>query len=96
VQYPKNRIKSFLLAPRHGFRLLAVCAVAIAVFDQASRHSPSIVLFPLTASYCLFGLGDLVYRRVWTVRTRGKAASGEAVRGEVHDGPPPSKMGDLL
>jgi hypothetical protein len=52
-----------LLAPRNGFRLLALCAVGIAVFDYASRRSPSIVLFPLAASYCLFGAVDTAYRR---------------------------------
>jgi len=63
VQYPKNKMKSMLLAPRNGFRLLALCAVGIAVFDYASRRSPSIVLFPLAASYCLFGVVDTAYRR---------------------------------
>ncbi len=95
VQYPKNRIKSLLLAPRHGFRLLAVIGVAIAVFDQASRHSPSIVLFPLAAAYCLFGIGDVVYRKVRSIRVKGRI-TGEGSASEIQAGPPPSKTGDLL
>lgn len=70
VQYPKNKMKSMILAPRNGFRLLALCAVGIAVFDYASRRSPSIVLFPLAASYCLFGAVDTAYRRF--IRHQGR------------------------
>jgi CDP-diacylglycerol--serine O-phosphatidyltransferase len=73
VQYPKNKMKSMILAPRNGFRLLVLCAVGIAVFDYASRRSPSIVLFPLAASYCLFGIADTTYRRF--VRRQPRAQS---------------------
>ena len=75
VQYPKNKMKSMLLAPRNGFRLLALCAVGIAVFDYASRRSPSIVLFPLAAFYCLFGIVDTAYRRF--VKKQGKVVTTE-------------------
>lgn len=69
-QYPKNKMKAMLLAPRNGFRLLALGAVGIAVFDYASRRSPSIVLFPLAACYCLFGIVDTTYRRI--VKRQGR------------------------
>ncbi|MCC6699617.1 MAG: CDP-diacylglycerol--serine O-phosphatidyltransferase [Candidatus Hydrogenedentes bacterium] len=75
IQYPKNKMKSMLLAPRNGFRLLALCAVGIAVFDYASRRSPSIVLFPLAAFYCLFGMVDTAYRRF--VKKQSKALPAE-------------------
>ncbi len=75
VQYPKNKMKSMLLAPRNGFRLLALCAVGIAVFDYASRRSPSIVLFPLAASYCLFGVVDTGYRRFIRHQARTQSES---------------------
>ncbi|MFA6240669.1 MAG: CDP-diacylglycerol--serine O-phosphatidyltransferase [Candidatus Hydrogenedentales bacterium] len=93
LRYPKDKMKSMVLAPRHGFRLLAICAVAIAIFDQASRHSPSIVLFPMAASYCLFGVVDGVYRRFFLAGGSSKAA-GEGISGTVAG--PPSKTGDIL
>ena len=78
IQYPKNKMKSMLLAPRNGFRLLALCAVGIAVFDYASRRSPSIVLFPLAASYCLFGVVDTGYRRFIRHQPRPQPAAPQA------------------
>lgn len=92
LRYPKDKMKSMVLAPRHGFRLLAICAVAIAIFDQASRHSPSIVLFPMAACYCLFGVVDGIYRRFFLAGGRSKAA-GEA---DSTSAGTPSKTGDLL
>ncbi len=77
VQYPKNKMKAMILAPRNGFRLLALCAVGIAVFDYASRRSPSIVLFPLAASYCLFGIVDTGYRRFIRHQARPQLSTGE-------------------
>ena len=88
VQYPKSKIKSLMLAPRLAIPMLALCAVAIAVFDQAIRKDPSIVLFPLTASYALFGIGDTAYRTF--IRRQASQPSG---------GPepsPPAKTGDAL
>ena len=58
VHYPKDKVKMFVLAPRHAFRMLAMCAVVIAIFHYASIHSPAIVLFPLGMTYVLFGIGD--------------------------------------
>ena len=86
VQYPKGRMKSLMLAPKTAIPMLALCAVAIAVFDQAIRKDPSIVLFPLTASYALFGIGDTLYRAF----VRRQATGG----GEPSS--PPAKTGDAL
>lgn len=71
VRYPKNRIKSMLLTPRYGFRFLVLVAVGIAVFDQARRYHPSIVLFPLAASYVVFGVADTFY---YKFQWRGSAS----------------------
>lgn len=93
VQYPKNKMKSLLLAPRMGFRILALCAVAIAVIDQARSSHPAVVLFPLAAAYCLFGIGDTVYRKLFRRVSLGTTGVG------AHGAPPPSppsKSGDLL
>ncbi len=98
VQYPKNKMKSMLLAPRNGFRLLALCAVGIAVFDYASRRSPSIVLFPLAASYCLFGIVDTGYRRFIKRQARGQADGESALSRPPLTQPPaspPSNIGDF-
>ncbi|GMW02861.1 MAG: putative CDP-diacylglycerol--serine O-phosphatidyltransferase [Candidatus Hydrogenedentota bacterium] len=91
VPYPKDKMKSMVLAPRSGFRFLAFVAVAIAVFDQASRHHPSIVLFPLAASYCLFGVANSIVRNViqWS---RGQVESPDDESSE----PTPAKTGDVL
>lgn len=90
VEYPKNKMKSLLLAPRLGFRFLVVCAVAIAVFDLAQRRDPALVLFPIAASYALFGVGDTAYRRFLR---RGAASAGGS---ESSSGSTPSKSGDAL
>ncbi len=61
VRYPKNKMKSFLLAPRHALIALAVYAVIIVVIHYAVSKSPKIVLFPLGATYVLYGLGDTLF-----------------------------------
>lgn len=94
VQYPKGRIKNWLLAPPPGFKFLALCAVAIAVFDLASRRSPALVFFPLAAAYCLFGIVDTGYRRY--ARVFGKARGAAQPDAAPPSGSPPSKMGDVL
>jgi hypothetical protein len=86
VKYPKNKMKNLMLAPKTAIPMLALCGVAIAVFDQAIRKDPSIVLFPLTASYALFGIGDTVYRKLM----RRQAVGG------VEPSSPPAKTGDAL
>ena len=54
--YPKDRIKTVILAPRYGFRLLLVAAVTIAVFISVSDESPAVILFPVLFAYVLLGL----------------------------------------
>ncbi|MFO7775053.1 MAG: CDP-diacylglycerol--serine O-phosphatidyltransferase [Candidatus Hydrogenedentota bacterium] len=54
--YPKDRIKTVILAPRYGFRLLLVTAVTIAVFISVSDESPAVILFPVLFAYVLLGL----------------------------------------
>ena len=91
VQYPKNKMKSLMLAPRLAIPMLALCAVGIAVFDQAVRKDPSIVLFPMTAAYALFGIGDTAYRRFLR---RTTSTSSESPITTTPSGP--SKSGDAL
>lgn len=90
VQYPKNKMKSLLLSPRLGFRFLVVCAVAIAVFDLARRKDPALVLFPVTAAYALFGLGDTAYRRFL------RRSTGSPATGADSSTASPAKTGDAL
>lgn len=61
VRYPKDRMKSFVLAPNHAFTVLGVIAFAVAVIHYAVSISPSIVLFPVMSAYLLFGIGDSLY-----------------------------------
>jgi len=63
VRYPKSRLKSFLLHPRHAFLTLAVYAFAIGLIHYAIVKSVSLVLFPLFTAYILFGIGDTLYAR---------------------------------
>ena len=91
VQFPKNKMKSLLLSPRLGFRLLVVCAVAIAVFDLARRQDPALVLFPVTAAYAVYGMCDTAYRRFFR-RTLGSSSGASDSTTPVS----PSKTGDAL
>ncbi len=63
VEYPRNRFKAFVLAPRHAFISLAFWAFVISVMHYALTQSPFIVLFPLAATYVFFGIGDTLYMR---------------------------------
>lgn len=66
VVYPKDRLKSFILAPRHAFMSLAIIAFVIAfVLHYATTYSWSIVLFPLGAAYVLYGLLGTAYGVLW-------------------------------
>lgn len=87
IQYPKNKMKNLMLAPKTAIPMLALCAVAIGIFDQAIRKDPSIVLFPLAAAYVLFGIGDTAYRRFLRRSTAAGSESGAST---------PSKTGDAL
>ncbi len=64
VRYPKDRIKNIALKPRSAFRLLFYCAVLFAVIHYAIEESPALVLFPATAMYVLYGLGEELYNRL--------------------------------
>jgi CDP-diacylglycerol---serine O-phosphatidyltransferase len=76
VRYPKGRLKSFLLKPRHAFITLAICAFAIVIVHYALVKSASLVLFPLSAAYVVFGMGDTLYGRI-TGRTPSYASLEE-------------------
>ncbi len=63
LRYPKDKMKVFVVAPRNAFRTLVLVAVILGVFHKALiEYSPAIVLFPFGAGYCLFGIGDFIYR----------------------------------
>lgn len=60
VRYPKDRFKSFIVAPRHAIIALGTYAFLIAVVHYAWTTSPAMVLFPLAATYVLIGIiGEL-------------------------------------
>ena len=61
VRYPKDRMKSFVLAPSHAFMVLGFIAYAMAVVHYAITISPAIVLFPVASTYVLFGIWDTLY-----------------------------------
>ena len=61
VRYPKDRLKSFILAPRHAFLVLGVCAFAIVLIHWAITRHPSIIVFPLCMLYVLGGIANTVY-----------------------------------
>ena len=63
VLYPKDRLKAFVLRPRHAFQFLVLCVIGIAVFDRAVQYSPAIVLLPLAGAYVFFGLSNDLYAR---------------------------------
>jgi len=97
IHYPKDKVKLFVLAPRHAIRMLGICAIVIAVFHYAT--SPAIVLFPLVMSYVLFGVVDEVYKYLkQRSRDTSRATAGhEALSPEAApDSSPVSKGGDLL
>ncbi|MBP8129334.1 MAG: CDP-diacylglycerol--serine O-phosphatidyltransferase [Candidatus Hydrogenedentes bacterium] len=64
VRYPKDKMKSFILAPRHAFMALGIIAYAMAIIHYAITISPAIVLFPVAATYVLFGMCDTAYTYV--------------------------------
>lgn len=77
VHYPKDRLKAFILEPKHAFLVLGVCAFVIAIVHYAVTESPAIVLFPLMLAYVLFGLCDTVW--LWLKeRKRAENEHGEA------------------
>ena len=77
VRYPKDRMKSFVLAPNHAFMVLGVIAYAVAVLHYAITISPAIVLFPIMSTYLLFGLGDTFYAWYSNTTQHQESAYGE-------------------
>lgn len=95
VRYPKDKLKYFILAPRNAFRLLVLCVAAIAAFHYASEQlSPVVALFPLTATYLLFGLADTAFTVVRRRQVR-RRANEERVQ-ETSPDPASRKTEDLL
>ena len=88
IRYPKDRFKSFILAPRHAFPVLGFCAFAIAVIHYAVTTSPFIVLFPLAMTYVLFGIGDTIYAR--HLVKRGILPADEKTKEKAANQTPPS------
>lgn len=82
VLYPKDRLKAFVLRPRHAFQFLVLCVIGIAVFDRAVQYSPAIVLLPLAAAYVFFGLTNDLYARGKRILNRNKAAETDSSLGQ--------------
>ncbi len=61
LRYPKDKMKSLVLAPGNALQYLVLFALGIAIFDYFSAQSPAIVLFPLSLAYVLYGVGDFLY-----------------------------------
>ena len=102
VRYPKDRLKSFIVAPRPAFTTLAICAFVLGVIHYAVTTSLSIVLFPLLSAYVLFGIVDTAHAH-YVLGGHTEAANGEPEDAPKHEdqgaGPRdglPSKSGDLL
>ncbi len=64
LRYPKDKMKSLVLAPRSAFRWLVSFAFCVAIFHVVRQYSLAIALFPLAAIYAMFGIVDWIYRRL--------------------------------
>lgn len=64
IRYPKDKIKSALLSPKHAFRFILLAGVLIAFLGAASEHSPAVALFPMGAGYVLLGFGNHLYEMI--------------------------------
>lgn len=76
VMYPKERVKTFVFAPKRAFMILGFGAYVIALIHYAILISPAIVLFPLACTYVLFGLGYTLHHQF--TRTAPAAPAAEA------------------
>lgn len=65
IRYPKDQMKSFVLAPRNAFPILVLCVFGIALFHVLYDRSPAIALFPIAMAYVLYGIVDSIYLRVF-------------------------------
>lgn len=79
VRYPRNKLKAFVVSPRHAFRALGAFAFIIAIVHYAVTIHWSIVLFPMGMTYVLFGVVDAAYGRL----TRRQPESREEKSGPV-------------
>lgn len=86
VLYPKGRLKSFVLQPRHAFNALGIYAFVIAIIHYAISKSPYLVLFPVAMTYILFGIGDTLYQRLTRVAP-DETPSGDATDQVPGDSP---------
>jgi CDP-diacylglycerol---serine O-phosphatidyltransferase len=85
VRYPKKTMKLFILSPRKAFPFLVLCVVGIATFHYAREYSPSIVLFPLSLAYVLFGVGNALFGLVRRRDSVHELSPNEVgPRGEAH------------
>ena len=64
VVYPKDNLKSFVLAPHNAFWVLGISAFFIAAIHYAITKSPGLVLFPLSMLYVTYGIGTTAYMKV--------------------------------
>ena len=91
VRYPKDNLKSFVLAPRNAFWVLGISAFFIAVVHYAVTKSPGLVLFPLSISYVLYGIGSSTYMKVtgkqWAVYPVTEDDGEEAILLDEEDPP---------
>lgn len=82
VRYPKDRMKSFILNPRHAFMVLGYIAYLMAVIHYAITISPAIVLFPVCCTYVLFGAYDTL-RTAYLARRGRVAVAGHNPTGQT-------------
>ncbi len=83
VVYPKDQLKSFVVAPRHAFMSLATMAFVIGfVIHYAQAYSWSIVLFPLAMAYVIYGMCATAYVRYRRRRRAGRSARALTMTGQ--------------
>ena len=85
ISYSKNPVKALILSPRSAFATLSAWLLVILALHFAVAESPSIVLFPLGATYVLYGLLAAGYRRI--VRRGLRASEGETRQEDPQDSP---------
>ncbi len=92
VRYPKDRLKSFILAPRHAFLVLGFTAFAILLIHWAVSRHPSIILFPLCGMYVISGIAYTLYINFVPAEQRLKEDAQVEVVSEPS--PEPIKIGE--
>lgn len=94
IRYPKDKIKSVLLTPKHAFRFLLLIGVGVAALGAASDHSPAIALFPMAAAYVLFGVVDIFVSQ--SGKNKAPALGQLPSESRVADGPSSTNSGERL